>query len=242
LLDLGKEYAAKLQGMSQRIQMAELGEVRTQLSQFLGQLKDAVDQIVKRASHLWNLSLRSHEDLDSCLEEVDSLVTAFENCPNDLSDLHMMRRALRTYQEDHKQLADDRLTWQEFDSRMEELKNEAAQVAGDNDVPWSPSAVISPLVETISKRRREASTAWSDVIKADITALSTLSAVDANRLHTRASAAPAGLTDSHSNRLEKVRKKIESRLDALKIDWLVEKFRELSPPLRKQFLQIVDNL
>src|SRR5206468_178300 len=43
LLDPGKEYTAKLQGMSQRIQLPELGEIRTQLSQFLAQLKDAVE-------------------------------------------------------------------------------------------------------------------------------------------------------------------------------------------------------
>jgi hypothetical protein len=34
-------------------------------------------------------------------------------------------------------------------------------------------------------------------------------------------------------------KKVIGRLDALKIDWLVEKFKELPPPLRKKFLQMV---
>ena len=47
LLDLGKEYASKLQGMSQRLQLQELAEVRTSLSQFQIQLKEVVDQTVK---------------------------------------------------------------------------------------------------------------------------------------------------------------------------------------------------
>ena len=52
LLDVGREYTSKLQGMSQRIQLQELGEVRTQLSQFLIQVKEAIEQIVKRAERL----------------------------------------------------------------------------------------------------------------------------------------------------------------------------------------------
>jgi hypothetical protein len=59
------------------------------------------------------------------------------------------------------------------------------------------------------------------------------------RLHIRASAPPAVLTEPHAKQLNKVLKDIESRLDVLKIDWLVEKFKELPPPLRKKFLDIV---
>jgi hypothetical protein len=73
LLDVGKEYASKLQGMSQRIQLQELAEVRTSLSQFQSQLKEAVDQTVKRAERLWNMKLRTVDDLDSCLVEIESL-------------------------------------------------------------------------------------------------------------------------------------------------------------------------
>jgi hypothetical protein len=34
--------------------------------------------------------------------------------------------------------------------------------------------------------------------------------------------------------------KIEARLDSLKIEWLLEKFRELSLPLRKKFIQLIE--
>jgi len=37
-------------------------------------------------------------------------------------------------------------------------------------------------------------------------------------------------------------KGIEKRLDALKLEWLVEKFRELDGPLRKKFLQLIETL
>jgi hypothetical protein len=239
LLDVGKEYTAKLQGMSQRIQLQELGEVRTQLALFVSQVKEAIEQIVKRAERLWNLRLRSAEDLDNSLEEIDSLVTAFENCPKDLTDLHMMRRALRTYQEDRKQLTDDRLTWPEFEALASKLQTEAEQVIKDDDVPWSPSEVIGQFVETIARGRKEASTAWINSIETDASGVSSLSAAEANRLDTRASSPPAVLTEAHANRLEKVSRMIQNRLDSLKIEWLLEKFKELSPSLRKKFIEMI---
>ena len=70
-------------------------------------------------------------------------------------------------------------------------------------------------------------------------AVASMSAGDANRLHARATNPPSILTEPHAKRLRKVATDIETRLDALKIDWLVEKFKELPVPLHKTFLQIV---
>ena len=69
-----------------------------------------------------------------------------------------------------------------------------------------------------------------------------MSAADANKCDVRASAPPAVLTEPHTKRLNKVRKNLENRLEALKIDWLIEKFKELPPPSRKKFLQTIGGL
>jgi hypothetical protein len=240
LLNTGKGYASKLQGMSQRITLPELGEVRTQLSEFLTQLKDAIEQIRNRAMRLWDMELHSEDDLETCLEDVDTLVTAFENCTNDLTDLHLMRRALRTYHEDYKQLANARLTWPEFEALAETLQKDTQAIIDDDDVPWPPSKVLSAFATVISKQRKEASAAWIDAIEADAAEVACMSAADANRLHVRASAPPAVLTDPDTERLGKILTAIETRLDALKIDWLVERYKELSSPLQKQFLQAIE--
>lgn len=242
LLDAGKAYTASLQGMSKRITMSELAEVRTQLSQFTVQLKEAVDQIIRRLEEIWNLTIESNEDLDHCIAEVDSLVTAFENCPKDLQDLHLMRRALRMYSEDHKQLANDRQTWAEFEALAKKLQEDAEQVIMDDDVPWAPGSVIKAFVGKISKCRGEASAEWIAALASEASNVSMLSAADANRLHARASAPPPILTEIHSEERVELLKKIEGRLDDLKIDWLVEKFKELSPPLKRKFLDSVDGI
>ncbi len=59
---------------------------------------------------------------------------------------------------------------------------------------------------------------------------------DVNNLHARASSPPPIFADIHQNRLEKISKNIEKHLSELKIDWLVERYKELSPEMRKLFL------
>jgi hypothetical protein len=239
LREVGRDFLAKLRGMSERIQMPEIGEARTQLSEALATMKDAEADIVKRTSRLWKAKLRSEDDLDVLLNETETLMTAFENCPNDLEDLHLMRRTLRIYQKDFQQLADSRLTWAEFENLAHKMIQEAEGSLGEEEVPWPPQETIAGFVDVISKRRKETSAAWIESIESEAASVSSMSAADANRLHTRASAPPAVLTDPHAKRLKEILYKIEARLDSLKIEWLVEKFKELSPPLRKRFLQLI---
>jgi aryl carrier-like protein len=187
------------------------------------------------------MHVKSVEDLDNCLQEIESLVAAFENCPNDLSDLQMMRKAVRIYQEGRRQLADDRLTWPEFEALAERLKAETAEVIKEDDVPWSPADAIDGFVDSISKGRKQASTEWIDRIESEVVGIESMSAIEANRLDTRISAPPAVLTESHQKRVASAAKLVQRRLDSLKIDWLVEKFKELSTELRRKFLKLVDN-
>jgi hypothetical protein len=69
-----------------------------------------------------------------------------------------------------------------------------------------------------------------------------MSAADANRLHARASSPPAILTEPHVKRLKTVVKGIESRLEELAVEWLVEKFGALPEPAKKKFLRIVTEM
>jgi hypothetical protein len=240
LLDSGREFTQKLQGMTQRLPSQELGEVRTELSQFQALLRESLEQLLKRAQRLWNTRIRSVEDLDTQSQEVEALLRAFENCPNDLNDLQMMRRALRTYQEDRLQLADERLTWPEFERLAEKIKNDTSQVIQEDDVPWPPSQVVEGFVDAISKDRKLASREWIERIETEAAEVDTMWAPEANRLEAKLTTPPAVLTEPHQRKLESILHSVHRRLDSLKIEWLVERFKELSPELREKFLRLID--
>jgi hypothetical protein len=169
-------------------------------------------------------------------------VTAFEGCANDLNDLHQMRRALRIYHEDNKRLSDEHLTWAEFEALTEDLKQRATDIIGESDTPWPPTEVLDTLASSISKHRKQSSADWIESIEQAASTVESMSAADANRLRERVTAPPAVLTEPHTKRLEKVLKKVEKRLDALKLEWLLEKFKELDATLRKRFLQLIEKM
>jgi hypothetical protein len=238
LCEVGKSFASKLQGMSLRIKSSDIGEVRTELSEALGKMKGAEESIVRRLSRLLQSTLRSEEELAERIEEVEALTGAFENCQSDLEDLRMMRHALRLYQRAFTQLADDKLTWKEFAELIERLIQETEGSIGEAEI-WSPKETITGFGDAVAKRRKVASAAWVESVESEAATVMAMSVTDANRLYTRVSAPPAVLTDLHTKRLNKTLKSIETRLDTLKIEWLIEKFKELSPALRKKFLELV---
>jgi hypothetical protein len=242
LRDVGKVFSSKLQGMSERISLAELGTIRTQLSTFLNKLKDAEAAVVKRASGLWQTKLRVEDDIERLLAEVESLVALFENLPSDQEDFLLMRRALRLYQKDCQQLENDLLTWPEFEKLAEQFRLDANTTFGEEEIPWPPDDAIGGFLTSFTKQRKDASAIWIDAIESEAVGVASMSAADANRLHARAISAPPILTESHLKRLNKVVKDIEIRLEELSVEWLVEKFGALPEPAKKKFLRIVTEM
>jgi hypothetical protein len=242
LREVGNDFSRKLQGMAGRIQVPEIVETRTQLSGFLAKLKDTETQTLKRASDLWQTKIRTEADMDHILGEVESLVGAFENLPKDLEDLQLMRRALRLYQKDYTRLSDENLNWAEFETLVEEIRKEWATAFGDEEPPWPPDDTMDGFVQDISKRRKEVSTTWIDSMEAQVEGIPSMPADEANRFHSRVSKPPPVVTEAHLKRAAIIARKVEVRLEALSVEWLLEKFKELPPKAKKDFLQRAQRL
>lgn len=238
----GKEHASKLQGLSERISLAAIGTVRTQLAEFLAKLKEAEENAAKRAKAMWQTRLTSEEEIERLLLEVEALLAIFENLPKDQEDILLMRQALRVYQKDYQQLADDRLPWPEFDRLAEQLRADAMERFGESEPPWAPDETITGFTVTLTKQRKAASARWIDNMESDCANVATMPAPEATRLHARASAPPAVLTAQHAKRLEKVTKAIENRLDEVKLEWIVEKYKELPTRLRKTLAVLIKKI
>jgi len=231
-----KEYAAKLQEMSKRIALAEIEAARRQLSTFEATLQAAEKEVMNRATQLCQAKVRSEDDIERLQAEVEKLLHAFANVPNDEKYFLLMQRALRRFRAVYQELTDNRLTWPEFENLADRCRQDAIATFGDSELPWTPSDTIAAFVETVSKQRRDVSAEWISSLEADAVGIASMAAADANRLHVRASNPPSVLTAPDTARLTKTLDDIGTRLDALKIDWLLEKFRELPPQLRKRFL------
>ena len=242
LQQVGKSYASKLQGLSMRIQMPEIGEIRTRVSETLIKMKSAEEALKKRASKLWDTKLHSENDIESLLSEVDALTSSFENCTIDLEDIQLMRKALRLYQKAYQQMESNKLSWPEFEELAIRCKDEAKSIIGEDEIPWPPEETIDSIFTEISKFRKTASNEWLESLLADANIVDSMSAIDANRLLDRARNLPAIIAYDESKRIKIIVQKIENRLELLKIEWLVEKFKELPIAMRSKFLAIIDEI
>jgi hypothetical protein len=239
LQKVGVDYASKLQGIAKEIEMAEITEIRMQLSRRLEEMKQAQAVAKKRALKLWEVKVNTISDTEELQDEVEELISVYEGCQNDIGDLQILRRALRIYVQAYQQLNNDRLSSAEFELLTNKLKGEVSDAFGDEMPPWEPEETIENFRNVIAKERAEKSMAWLHGIERDASNLEGLNAVEANALYTRANCPPQIIDESHRAHLGKIIIEIERRLNVLKIEWLIEKFRELNPEMQRQFISRV---
>lgn len=242
LKQVGNEFSQKLQKMQQRVQLPSIAQTRTQLSELLVKFKNTEDLIMKRASELWNKKICNEGDIDQLLSEVDSLVNSFENLPADQEDLQIMRKALRLYRSYYPRLSDDSLTWSKFSQLSEELKSESSDSLQDEDVPWPADDVIDSFVALISKERESKSLGWITIFAEEASDIANMAAHEVNMLDKKIKNLPSYLTKAHTNELQTISEKITSRLNDLSIEWLLEKFKELSQHNRNNFLHLASQV
>ena len=242
LMEVAKGYSAKLRGMARRIEILEIAEVLNLVTDFNSRLKKAETDVTGRFSRLLQSQVPKGEHLGALNEEIEELITAFEGCRHDLEDLRICRRVLQAYQRDYSRLQDEQLNWQEFDALVENLRVEAQEAYGDEEIPWDVDETYANFHRSISKERQKASHCWIRNIESEILNLEDMSTNEAHLLHRRAMHPPAILSDQHRKRLKAFSRRVEARLESLELEWLVEKFRELSYISKRKFLEIVSPL
>jgi len=236
LKQVGADFLKKLQSMQQRVQLPAIAQDRALLSEFIVKLKKAEEAITKRLSELCNSKIKSEGDIDRTLSEVESLVSLFDNLPIDLEDLQSMRKALRLYRTYYPRLSDDGLTWSKFRQLSDQLKAEFSDAMQDDEAPWSPEEVIDSFVDIISKTRDTKSLTWITEFAAEAAGIDVMTAPEVNQLYKLLKNFPSYLNDVHVNQLESISSIITSRLDDLSIEWLLEKFKELTLQSRENFI------
>jgi len=147
-----------------------------------------------------------------------------------------MQRALKKYKRSYERLSSLNVSWNDFEALATSIQKECTDEFGEEELPWSSDTVIGGLVENEIRRRKAESASWLASLEKQVSTISTLSVTDANRLHQLASNPPAIVTEPHVKRATEIVDKVESHLSSLKVEWLFEKYKELSPKAKKDFL------
>lgn len=59
---------------------------------------------------------------------------------------------------------------------------------------------------------------------------------DLNALYTQVNNPPPVLTEAHKEELKEIRQRIEERLKKIKVEWLIEQYKQLSPDMKQSFI------
>jgi hypothetical protein len=239
--EAAKDYSSKLRGMSQRINDNDLLLLRTEISNFSKELTTAEDKLSKKANAIWKSKITDEDSITTLLEDLDSLIRAYDGLDNDLEDFHIQKRALQLYKQAYGRLNDLSLSWDDFNKLLKELEKEALRSLPDEGYPWLPDETIKALAANVSDNRKHLSKEWTDLVLASEPDIPLMDVSSANQLQNKITRYPSYITDSHLKKLSKLEKVLEKRLSEIKIEWLVEKFKELSEKDRKKFVNKISS-
>lgn len=239
--DTAKDYSNKLRGMSQRINLNELLLLRTEISNFTKELNSAEDNIARKANEVWNSKITDEDSIVKLLEEIDTLIRAYDGLDSDLDDFHIQKKALQAYKRAYGRLDDLSLSWDSFTKLSKEIEKEAINTLSADEPPWPPDEVIKTITKSISDNRKQLSTEWVEEILKHEPVIPKMDVSLANQLQNKTSQPPAYVTEAHIKKLEKFNKTLDKRLSEIRIEWLLERYRELSDQDKERFMKMISS-
>ena len=112
----------------------------------------------------------------------------------------------------------------------------------EEEIPWDYEIVIKELISKESLIRIEKSAEWIKEIVKNESTIHKMNASEANQLLNQTLNPPLYISNDHREHISRISKKLNDRLSDLSIEWLIEKFNELSDKNKKEFLNIISDL
>jgi len=228
--------------VAQRINLPQLAETQKRLNDFTNRCNKTRQAHMKRAGAVWNRPMKNREDVEDTTREVNALSELFAGRENDLEDFLVMQKVLMTFSQDYERLSNLRLSWNEFGGLCDRLMKECLEAENDEGPPWEIEEVYGHFRTTIRSQRISEGTEWMEDIKAAAADISALSVTEANRLLGRIETLPPYLTEEQSDEAKGLQEKIERHLNALALEWLLERFQALPLDAKQEFLRLATDL
>lgn len=242
LLEECNSQLESLKSVGKKLDQENINTTIEKMSSFLDKLVITRDSLANRATEVWKTDASTLLNAEALEIEVGFLVKAFEESEGVIEDLIALQKAIAFYSRCKEKLGDDSLSQSELEMVASDL-NERANLELDNQrLPWSPKEVLPVIVGNASEGRLKASAKWIDKISSDLKDLSGMDAAEANHLMYRVNNPPPIISEEHSLLLPPIQISIEAHLEKLKLDWLLEKFRELDKQTRRNFLKIANSI
>lgn len=160
-----------------------------------------------------------------------------------MEDLGSMDRQLAQFERDFSIWNDLNIPNKELKemaaSRIEEILNLQSE---DDPPPWEDiRGIYEKVLDNLLAQRLDAANQWIEGVLVSSDRIVEMSAEDCQNLLSRVEKLPTYVDMDQSEQVNAMKEKLEDRLDDLQVEGLLARFRQLSKPLQKQFLEMASS-
>ncbi len=232
-----RDFSNKLNDFSNKVNLTDLTEVQKMLAQFSIRLNRIKKELDKKITALWESEINSSSDIAIILKEIQKAESVFVGCESDLEDLEDMRRLLQSFRDAYNELANENLSWDEFDHLAKRLESNIIQHFTESDpLPWNIKETFLVLVMEIAKKRENSGKKWLQELDLVSKKINDLNVKEADILLKKASFPPPVATREQRDKAATFAKHAEQRCQVLEVEWLVQRFLSLPNHAKRNFL------
>ena len=244
LLAHGKLLSTSKQAMTRLQNTQLLGEIEEKIS-VLKEVKRKIDlrkkKIEDNANSIWQseLSPQTVEELHSRLLELERL---YSGSDSDVDDFRIMRFATEFYLDGLHKLQSLGISTVDFKAQMKTTRERFLSRFSEYEFPWNLEAAFSLLQETCEAVRQNAAADWFSGIQDRVTNISTMTVAQGNDLLSELNMPPQYVDiETNGKLLNALKQQIEYFLETKEIEWLLERFKNMSAAAKAEFIKALKN-
>jgi len=238
-LELIRACAATMKRVGNQHYADELANRLVRLEEIKKRIKEVRKAIDKRASSVWNMEL-TIESAPRIRDEVVDLTNLYQGNDSNLEDFRIARNFINAFIDAAARIDSLQIPQSQFEVLLSETKEDLVVRFEEEEPPWDAAETFDKLSGTVKQKRKKASSEWLAQAKARYASIDELSLQEAeNALRELSNTPPyfGGEKDEDARNI--IIRKLEKHLESKGVDWLVEKFKQLSPSAQKTFLKLI---
>jgi hypothetical protein len=237
--DALSKHKSQMRRLSQSALLTELDNRSDKLAAFQKTVvqKDKEIQSKSRQICSTGLSAKTAEDLLSQVQDMERIYAGHEDNTEYFRNIKSVIQAFLNYL---RQLASIQIPTDDFIIQKDAARNEFLSRFAEAEPPWDLEESFDSMVKECEQSRTDASKKWFECVSMRAAGLTQMTSQQADELLRVVSAPPVYFCfEPYEKKLSTTRKKIESHLESKGVEWLYERFLQLSTSAQKSFLALL---
>lgn len=238
-LELIRSRATTMRRVGNQHYVDELMACVDRLEEIKKRLKAVRKAIDKRATDVWNMEL-TIDTATKIRDEVNDLTTLYQGNESNLEDFRVARNFVNAFIDIAARIDSLQIPQSQLDILVSETRGELVARFGEEEPPWDVEETFDKLVYLVKQKRKKASAEWMLQVKEQFSDVDSLTLQEAeNALRELNSTPPYFGGEKDVQARDVMVRKLEKHLESKGVEWLVEKFKQLSPSAQKAFLNYI---